>query len=385
MGTLDRYIARQYLFNILALIVLLFSFVVMVDVALNVDQFLDKADKMASELAPADEGRTAGPIRRLAITALLVVDLWWPRLLQLYTYLVGLVLVAAMGFTLTQLVRHRELVAVLAGGISLHRVARPILIVASFMLAIKVINQEFVLSRPDIAPLLTRGNNQMGDRDWSEFPVELLRDADNRVWLARSFDPATGEMVKVTIWERETGGRVRRVISAESATWRAGGWDLEQPRVDPITLAGGQRPAGDAGPTAPTRLESDLDPAALKINRFKAYSDSLSWTQIAELLSSPGIDDKVREKLQRTRYARVSQVLSALLSLLVAMPFYLLREPRNMLTQTLKCAPIGITCLIGGVLLSLVEWPGLPPGFAVFIPVLVLIPIAVAMVSWVRT
>jgi len=40
MTILDRYIARQFLFNTVVLMLLLFAFVVTIDVALNLDRFV---------------------------------------------------------------------------------------------------------------------------------------------------------------------------------------------------------------------------------------------------------------------------------------------------------------------------------------------------------
>ena len=157
MTTLDRSIARQFLFNTCALLVLLFSFVVAVDVSLNIDRFLRAAERML-------EGEQPSGVRKLLVAALLVADLWWPKLLQLFSYMVGLALVGAMGFTLTQMVRHRELVAALAGGISLRRLARPLLVVSAVMIGLKVVDQEFVPSDPRIAPLLTRDHGDAGSR-----------------------------------------------------------------------------------------------------------------------------------------------------------------------------------------------------------------------------
>jgi hypothetical protein len=78
-------------------------------------------------------------------------------------------------------------------------------------------------------------------------------------------------------------------------------------------------------------------------------------------------------------------MLSSILSLLITMPFFLIREPRNMLMQSLKCAPVGIISLMGGVLLSAMPVPGLPSGFAVFLPVVILLPVAIATLSTIRT
>lgn len=372
MNTLDRYIARQYLFNVVALLVVLFSFVVAVDVALNIDKFIEGVAKTD----PKAEG-----VRRAALTVLAVFHLWGPRLLQLYVYLVGLVLVAAMGFTFTQLVRNRELVAVLAGGISLRRLARPVLMVAAVMLGLKVLNQELVLSRPEIAPLLARGNNDIDRLDWKAFPVQLARDSSDAIWLASTFDPTRGEMDNVTVWLREKGVATS-TLTAEKAVWRDGGWDLTTPRLASMQLSpGGAVSASGSTRPAPQRIVTDLDPESLKFKQFRAYSQSLSWGQLGEMLARPNLDSDLRGELQRIRWGRVSQLLSSLLALIITMPFFLMREPKNMLVQSLKCAPIGIVSLMGGILLTSVKWPMLPPGVAVFIPVLILVPVAIAVVS----
>lgn len=387
MNTLDRYIARQYLFNVLALLVILFSFVVVVDVALNVDQLFEAVDRL-------NEGSTTG-IRRLVLAVLGVFDLWWPRLLQLFGFIVGLVLVAGMGFTFTQLVRNREMVGMLAGGISLYRISRPVLIVAALVMGLKVINQEFILSRPEVAPLLSREYKQIGRRDWSSFNVALVKDAQDRLFLARNFDPTTQTLSDVTVWFR-TQGLATHMLTASKAVWREGGWDLEDPQIRSLKLGVTGQPAPamrngqpvqplPPGLAAANRIETDMDPNTLKFRRFRVFSQSLSWAQIGEMLERPNIEPELRADLQRIRWSRVSQIASGLLSLIITMPFFLVREPRNMLGQSLKCAPIGIGSLMGGILLSTVNWPGFPPGLGVFIPVLILIPLAIATVSYVRT
>ncbi|MBY0312234.1 MAG: LptF/LptG family permease [Phycisphaerales bacterium] len=383
MNTLDRYIARQYLFNVIALLVVLFSFVVAVDFALNIDAFFSAADKLNPD---------GGAFRRLVLMAIGVLDIWWPRLLQLFNYLVGLVLVAAMGFTFTQLSRNREIVAVLAGGISLHRVARPVLIVALCVMGLRLINSEFVLSNPRVAPLLTRDQNDIGKRNWSEVPVRLERDGQNRILLAEKFDPAAGVLEKITIWERDPAGIARRAITAEKAVWTtpspsapaSDGWyELTSPVLLPLTLGAGGSANEMQGQRAPTRLQTDLNPEALKLRRFKRLGETLSWSQIGEMLDTA--QPELRDKLQRIRWGRLSETISSILAIIITLPFFLTREPKNMVLQSLKCAPVGIFTLVGGVFLSGVPWPLLPPGFAAFVPVLILVPVAVASVSWMKT
>lgn len=394
MTTLDRYIARQYLFNVVALMVLLSSFTIAVDVALNADRFLDRA---AAMLRDVHEPST---LRKFAVAALLVFDLWWPRLLQLFNYTIGLGLVGAMGFTFTQLVRHREMVAVLSGGISLHRMIRPVMIVALAFTALKAINQELIISNPRIAPLLARDPGEAGNRDLTNFQVPPTKDSVGRIWIARNFEPRTGTLRGVHICERGPSGVVTELIQAESAVWREspggklpGAWALTDASVMSVGLgrpgAGGRIASAESGGRPPELLATNLDPAMLIFNRHASFSQSLSWRQIGQMLKSPQVEDeaydKLRDKLERIRWGRLSTALSSLLSLLITLPFFLMREPKNMMIQSLKCAPIGIGSLMGSVLLAAWPIPGLPAGFAVFLPVLILAPIAVAVLGAMKT
>ena len=56
MSILDRYIARQYLINILVLLVILFCFVVAVDVSVNLPRFAKIAGEMGEQDARPPSG-----------------------------------------------------------------------------------------------------------------------------------------------------------------------------------------------------------------------------------------------------------------------------------------------------------------------------------------
>lgn len=381
LTTLDRSIARQFFFNTCALLVLLFSFVVAVDVSLNIDRFLRAAEQML-------EGEEPSGARKLLVAALLVADLWWPKLLQLFSYMVGLALVGAMGFTLTQMVRHRELVAALAGGISLRRIALPVMVVAVLMIGLKVIDQEFVLSNPRIAPLLTRDHGDAGSREWSAFDVAPTADGAKRIFMAHEFIPAENRLVRIRIWDRDAQGRTTTLTTAPEAVWRDGAWELTSARVEQLILAPSGTDAADSaapGTTAVLRIQTDLDPASLLLRKYASFSQSLSWRQIGAMLASPRLDPAVRQRLERARWGRISNACSTLLTLVITLPFFLVREPRNMLVQSLKCAPIGIFALLGSVFGAAMDVPGLPVQLSVFLPVLILIPIAIAAWSSVKT
>jgi lipopolysaccharide export system permease protein len=388
MTLLDRYIARLYLLNTMTLFLLLSAFVVMVDVSLNLSRFVAAAQRMMETSGYAG----TGGVRRVLITLLLVADLWWPRLLQLFNFVAGLVLVGAMGFTFAQLVRHREMVAVLAGGISLPRAARPVVLVACVVLGLQVLNQELVM--PRIAHLLTRDAADAGQREVASFSVKLTTDAQRRLWQAGTFDPARGVLQQVNIWERDEQGRAVRRIHADAAAFTgAGQWRLENPRVVNLSLARGPgavpgpsgTPGARTGPQAPETIQSDLDPTTLLAGQFSAFSQSLSWGQMSRVLSTTTLKPDVRERMERLAWGRASGLVCSLLALLIALPFFLTREPVNMVAQSLKCAPLAIGSVMLGVLGSAAIIPGLPPSVGAFVPVMILLPLSVAAVTSIRT
>ena len=120
-----------------------------------------------------------------------------------------------------QLVRNREFVAVLAGGISLRRMAKPVLIVAVGMMAVQVANQELVL--PRVAHLLTRDHGDAGTSNPRAFDVQLTRDSGGRIFLAGKFDPDEERITDLQVWERDDQGLAYRRVRASTAQWRAGG------------------------------------------------------------------------------------------------------------------------------------------------------------------
>lgn len=368
--------------NIAALFVILFAFVVTVDVAINVDRFWRIAGDVVREDGSVGE---PGAGRQALVATLLVVDLWWPRLLQLFNVMLGLVLVGAMGFTCAQLSRYREMVAILAGGQSLFRVMRPIVVVAIGMLMVQAMNQEFVL--PQISAKLLRDHGDAGTHELGADRVPVTPDAAGRLWYARSFEPDTGRLEGVVVWERDESGRATKRYQAPVAVWQGGAAaDRSRWVLQDATVIGAEQ----VGPVGRVAFETDLDPTALKVRRFASYKQSLSWGQLSRLIEqgegAGGVGDPdLVASLKRTQVGRVSLAAANLLALMMALPFFLRSLPGSMLVQSLRAAPLALVALLGGTLGSAAQVPGLPPEVSVFVPVLVLLPLTVASLSSVQT
>lgn len=369
MTILDRYIARLYLVNIVVLMVILCSFVVVIDVSLNLDRFT----RAAANHFMAEGIDDPGFLRRWSVTVIYIADLWWPRLAQLFNFILGFVLVAAMGFTCSQLSRHRELIAVLAAGQSLRRIARPILVVGLGLICVQLANQELVI--PRVAALLARDHGDAGNHQLGTDSVPLTADGQHKLFRADAFDADEATLRGVTIWERSDAGLPERVIRAELARWDGRGWALTG------GLAFDRRPSASSRASrgvSVERVETGLSPIDLAINRYRQFRNAVSFRQAGRVLGREELlSDPQRDRWVRIRWGRFAAVLSTLLTLVIALPFYLTREPKGMVAQSLRCAPITVTALMIGALGSSAGVPGLPALVGVFVPVLLLGPIAV--------
>jgi lipopolysaccharide export LptBFGC system permease protein LptF len=209
---LDRYIIRQYLTNVAVLFALLFAVIIVTDFSLNFDEYT----RVAGQLHQANN--TTSTFLSTAATALyLVWDLWWPRLFLLYNFLLPMALIGAMGFTCAQLSRHREFVAMLAGGLSLHRFARPLILTALALTCLSAANRELII--PRLAPLLTREKGEAGTRSLGTMSLRLTPDSQGRLFYAESVSLDSDSIEGLYVWERDQTGLMTRRITAARAAW----------------------------------------------------------------------------------------------------------------------------------------------------------------------
>ena len=130
-----------------------------------------------------------------------VIDFQGPRIAQFYAYMLGLVSVGAAGFTLAQMVRSRELVAILATGTSLVRVGMVFIVVATGLNLLQLANQEVLL--PRLAPLLVRGQGEILEGGLREFPVRLTRDGRGQLLWGKALDPHEERITGFLLIERD--------------------------------------------------------------------------------------------------------------------------------------------------------------------------------------
>jgi lipopolysaccharide export LptBFGC system permease protein LptF len=383
---LDRYILGRFLANFAILFTLLFLFAVTIDLILSLDRFLE----VMGDLSHDDQGA----LLRLVSFLSLAVDFEAPRFFQFYGYLHGLVSIGAMAFTLAQMYRHKELVAALASGLSMQRIAMPFVVGIFALSVLQLLNQELLL--PKVAPLLLRDHGDIGQRSIERFPIRFTPDASGSLFQAPSFDPATRTMEWVTILERDADGRTTRRITADQAVWVSsdqsddgpGAWALTNGEAVTLLQQTADSPQGAPSLREPiTIYQTDLTPEVLVVRRHSEFAGMLSLRQIGRMLSTPGVAEQPQliSTLLRNRFSRFSAVLINVLVMWLTLPTFLIRQPANLLTRSIVCAGLAIPTLLGAAVFMMMELPGISAAVGVFLPVLILLPIVLAQWAYVRT
>lgn len=378
MKTLDRYILRLFLTNLVILFAVAVGLIVLLDLITNFDEFVQAAQRLG--------GSGIGRAWSLVVIAF---DFYGPMVFLLYVYMVGLLPIGAAGFTFATLIRNRELVAMMAGGVSLHRVAMPVLVIGFVANVAMIADQEFIL--PAMASKLGRSRAEIKVGEIRSTPIRMMRDGNGALFTAASFDPKNQMMTNVAVLIREdlgSGrfGRATERISATQALWDAErhGWQF----VDGYAIQRNVDADAATSLTARPRREveflaSDLSPIAIMLNKRAAFRSLLSLRQLSQLIRNSGAIDIA--EMQRIRHSRFSMVVVNMLILIMGTPFFLLRAPSNMLAQSVKAAVTCVGAWAGGFVMMQIAPGSMPPALVAWMPVVFYLPMAVYMMDTVET
>jgi len=372
---IDRYVITRFFWNFLALFGTLYIFGVTVDVIISTSKFIEAAD-----LAVRD-GRSS---TRWIAFVLILLDFHGPRIFQFFQFMLGMVAVGAMGFTFAQMHRARELTALMAAGVNLRRPGLALVAAAGLLNALQIVNQECIL--PRLAPKLVRFHSDLLTTQGSSFPVPLTRDGNGLLMQADSFDPESGVLHGMVVLQRDAIGRARSRISAPSATWDASkeSWMLQQGKQILVSDQSANAPAVNSTSfeSSVTSVSTNLGPESLLTRRFRLYGQMLSTPQLLELRDGGGGDRVLASRLLASRF--LGPVIN-LLVLAASIPFFLLREPRSLLQQSVRAAMFAVPVTITALTLTTVPVSGLPPLLAASIPAAFLLPIAAWRFSAMRS
>jgi lipopolysaccharide export LptBFGC system permease protein LptF len=368
MSVLDRYILRSLLVNYVIALTVMVSLYVFLDLFVNIDEFIEHHD----------------PLWRVALH---VVDYYGPNVFVYFAQLSGVITAFACMVTIARMRRLNEMTAFLASGVSLYRIAIPIVVFGCATTALMIVDTEWVI--PRCAHLLARKHEDVGRR--GAYEVLLVRDRRGALVSAAELDPERGEMRNVLVLLLDDDGNVRGAIDADRATWHApqpgqdlGRWHLDRGRRTTRTV----RTGGDLmGPgsfqevAAVEDFETDLTPKELQLRQSESWVQYLSLRQLTELARQPYAD--LRDVMQ-TRHERFAQPIIAVVLLLLALPFFLDRSPEQLLSDTGKCMAVVGLCYATTFVARGIDASG-TSALPYWIPIFIFATIATVLIDRVRT
>lgn len=396
MKTLDAYLTRLFLLNFVVLLAVLMTLFVLVDFIVDIDEFLQAGAAWAAE------GRFGG--NRVVATLAAVGGYYGPQSLLIYVFLSGPIVVGAMGFTFAQLSRKRELLAMLAGGISLHRVAMPVVVAGALLAAATLPVQEFVL--PRLASELLRSKADLKISDERSNPVVFVPDGAGNLWSAADFSMAATppRLAKLRVLERREDGGLERLVLAEEATWRedagavalgaeiTGEWELTQgDGLRPPQVGAGAAPEAIDVDRAFSKLEpvatlrTRLSPEVLVAQQAALLPSVLSLRRLQSLAGNEALSPAQRAVFKRTVWGRFSLLILNVLLLVIALPFFVRRVPGDVMRLSVQACGVVLGAWAGGILMLQASPASLPPVVSAWIPVALYLPVAAFASTRIRT
>ncbi len=360
--------------NFLILLFVLNSLFVMIDLMLELDEFVDVARERAAD------GRWGGFAFQLVLTML---DYHIPMLVLVDVFLSGLVVVAAVGFTFNALTRNREVVAIVTGGISMYRIAAPVVVVGIAINALALPIQEFVI--PSFAHRLVRSKSELKHGEAARYSIYYERDGTGNLISAAQFDAHSMTLRGVMIREVGEDGMFVQRISADEAAWDQDrdGWNLIQGHASRVIPA--SRGAADnlfIGDTSIEFFKTDLSPQALMARRATIFPRLLSLQDLQGLANNPSVE---RRQIRLIMHSRFSLLVVNVLILVMSLGFFLLREPSNLLAQAVKAASLSLSAYFNAIVVMQLGATFLNPVAAAWLPVVVYLPLCALMLQSVKT
>ncbi|MHC5108661.1 MAG: LptF/LptG family permease [Planctomycetota bacterium] len=367
ISTIDRYIFRALVTNYVIAVAVMVSLYVTLDMFVNMDEFTEQGYPLATVLGN-------------------IFSYYWPNVFLYFSQLSGAITLFSCMAALARMRRLNELTAVLASGVSLYRIARPIVIFGISTSALLVVDTEVII--PAVAHLLARDHDDADGK--RAYEVLFLKDRGDALFSANEFHPRTRELKRVLVLVRDEKGAVSETIEADSATWEPplvkgepGRWLLNRGQHMRRTVEDG----GILGPQANVDIslvryyESDLGPEQILLRQAEGWIQYLSLSQLKQLQQSRHAD---RPTVLRAKHQRVTAPIMSMVLLLLGLPFFLDRSPSNVLSDTGKClvacGSLFVTNFVGQSMR-----PEIDSALMAWLPIFIFTTVAMVLIDRIRT
>ncbi len=364
---LDRYIVRSLLINYAIALGTMLSLYIALDMFVNMDEFTEQGFPVLTVVGN-------------------MMSYYWPNLFLYFKEMSGSITLFACLTVLARMRKQNEMTALLASGVSLYRVAAPMLVFGLVTTALLVVDTEVLI--PSVSHKLARDHD---DADGTQArAIMFLRDRDSALLSAGRFDPATGSLHRLLVLTRDEAGRVVFMLEADRAAWEApsatnpqGLWRLERGRLTTRTRREGMGlgPSEDKSLTLTDSYESDLSPQAIQLRQSEGWIRYLSLSELDELQRQrvPNLASIIQ-----TKHARKTQPVVSMVLLLLGLPFFLRPSPGLLLSDTGKCMTACGLCYVTTFVTQSIQSSS-ASALPMWIPIFVFGTLAVVLIDRIRT
>jgi lipopolysaccharide export system permease protein len=266
-----------------------------------------------------------------------IIEITLLRVPHFLTMVLPIALLLSLLYTLTNLVRHNELMAMRAAGVSLARLCAPFFVVALLLGGAVFVATEYLFPNAHEKSERIYNTGQADADRWMEQPVTFCNEALGQTWHIKRYNLATGEMDQPSI-EWSTGS-TSNVLNAQRGQWANGAWvfyNVEILIYEPATNALPSRVVTNSvftdrrvgGTPEELKLEIKIDRLS---QREAAKSLTLSLAEILEYWKlHPGLEGKKAAQVMTQFHGRIAQPFTCLVVVLVALPFGATSGRRNL-------------------------------------------------------
>ena len=367
LNIIDRYVLRSLLVYYLISLAVMISLYVVLDMFVNMDEFTEQGYPLMTVIGN-------------------ICSYYWPNILLCFAQLSGVITLFACMAVIARMRRLNELTAVLASGVSLYRIAAPIIIFGLATTTLLTIDTECLI--PSVAHLLSREHDDADGK--RAYEVLFLPDREGALLSAGAFHPTTRDLHRLLVLTRDENGSIIRTLEADRATWEPpdatrpfGRWRLERGRQttrirhDEVTLG----PTGTETETYPLYYHSDLSPEAIQLRQGEGWIRHLSLGQLRELMEQDSAD---RAEILQTKHARIAAPIVGMVLLLLGLPFFLDRSPTTVLSDAGKCMIACGLCYVAAFVAQGIR-PDSASALPAWIPIFIFAPIATVLIHRIRT
>jgi lipopolysaccharide export LptBFGC system permease protein LptF len=356
MKTIDRYITRTFLGSYVLLLLVGFGLYVFSDVLVNLDEFTkDRA------LSTRD-------------VLLNMIDYYGFNVPLYYRQLGGVMMAFAASFTFAMLLKNNELTPLVAAGVPLQRLAVPVLGCSVVLVAAWLVNSELIV--PGCAHKIARQHDDLSDI--RSVDVQCVRDDRHAILVAQELQTRKGVLKGVYIVEPDERGAPKNLIRADAARFDPDRktWVLERGARQLMGPAFGSEELGRPIQwVALAEYPFTLSPEQILLRQSAQWADLMSIGQMNALLQTSNLPNL--PAVAKARDVRFTQPLLMWILILLAVPFFLTREPENPLVAGGKALLLTGVCFICVFLCHSVSGDIYVARLAVALPVLVFGPVAV--------